>query len=165
MSDPRQSWLHSLGLCVKCKTRDAYTMAGHWLCAECSAAKNARTRQRRRETDRNGKERATRAARRQFGLCTSCGAALAPGGGTLCKRCAGKRKTYRLRYEAKHRPAYNWPRGDNGICYQCNKEPVLPGKRTCRRCYERTAAQARQLNGGGKTWRREVDGFWKSLSE
>ena len=29
----------------------------------------------------------------------------------------------------------NYPRGDNDICFRCNKRPVMDGRRCCSECY------------------------------
>lgn len=35
----RRQWLHAHHLCADCKKEDAYTMVGHWYCAECAEKK------------------------------------------------------------------------------------------------------------------------------
>lgn len=143
----RRRWLHSLGLCAKCKSRDAYTMAGHWLCAECSAAENARRRaDRKAHPDKYRKRwKKYRDAAIAAGLCGSCGKRPAETGCLLCRVCrASQRRRDAARYAAVHEVPPG-PRGSDGRCYICNRAQAEPGKRTCARCAE---LMGRNLHGG-----------------
>lgn len=158
-------WLHSKGYCTRCKAKDAYTMVGHWLCAECSAKKQKKRKETDIANDRNGKARELRRKRREAGVCTICGGELSSDDGVRCSKCSKKWRGYSLRYNDRHQGEsdINLPRGGNGICYQCNKLPAIPGKKLCEACYERSAAHARSLSGkGAGTWRKEVNAFWIS---
>lgn len=81
-------------------------------------------------------------------LCRECGKrdAFTMNGRTRCADCV-ERDTARRREKRGYRPAWervakpkpfvNFPRGDNGICWQCNKLPAIDGKRLCPSCYEK----------------------------
>ena len=118
----RPYWLHSMGYCTRCKTKDAYTMTGHWLCAECSKLKAERRRKANQLNDKNGKARELRKQRREAGVCTMCGGELFPDDGARCSQCSAKQHGYQQRYKDRHRGEsdINIPRGSNVICYQCN---------------------------------------------
>ena len=153
-------WLHSKGLCCDCKQRDAYTMNGRWRCAECGEKFTARQLE-LRDTGRRDKEnesaRKRTAARKEAGLCVQCGKP-AKNGKCRCERCLkrnceGKKESFRRQH-----PETNLPRGDNSLCWQCNKIPALDGQRLCQSCRDLCAAQALKLP-------RDRSGhFWKKLN-
>jgi hypothetical protein len=90
----------------------------------------------------------TRQLRIRLHLCRECGKqdAYTLNGRTRCADCVAK-DTERLREKRGYRPAWerqqkptpeiNRPRGDNGICWQCNKLPVMDGRHLCQSCYDR----------------------------
>lgn len=124
-------------ICCDCKKQDAYTLNGHAYCYECNEIRNEKARQRRAENRERyvETERAHYRDTKEKRLCTSCGKPL-DRPGVFCRRCNKKRnwKYARRRREAEQ---INWPRGSNGICWQCNKEPVWNGKRLCKDCYDK----------------------------
>ncbi len=153
-------WLHSKGLCVDCKQRDAFTMNGRWRCAECGEKYNQRTSELRKGgRGKKEQEAANRrnAERREAGLCVQCGKP-AVSGKTRCLRCLEQNRRSAARKFRRQYPETNFPRGDNGICYLCNKQPALEGKKLCQSCYDLRAAQALKLP-------RDRNGhFWKKLN-
>lgn len=92
--------------------------------------------------------RKTRELRRRLHLCIHCGHQDARTliGKAVCGDCQ-EYDTERKRKARGNRPAWdripkekpdvNWPRGDNGICWQCNKLPKLEGYKLCRACYDK----------------------------
>ena len=90
-------------------------------------------------------------------LCRECGKkdAYTMNGHTRCADCVEKdtirrreQRGYRPLWEreTKQKPEVNYPRGDNGICWQCNKLPVMDGRRLCRTCYEMKVEVLRRNN-------------------
>lgn len=134
-----KSWkrqLHEAGLCVDCKREDAYTMAGHWHCYECSRKAAARITNMRKQADYNTKrrlhDRALENERREKGLCFRCGKPLTDTRYKTCELCRAKIAEYkRLRYGK-----VNYPRGANDICWRCNKRPKMEGHKVCEVCYK-----------------------------
>lgn len=153
----RRQWLHSLGLCTKCKSRDAYTMAGHWLCAECCAAQSEYERIRRASDPERFRDqrKAWRKAKLDAGLCGHCGRRPVVPGRKSCSVCLA---SYRRQEERKKlrcgKP--DGRRGGDGRCYVCNKAQAEPGKRTCAACGE---LMSRNLRGG--RFKQKGDHPWK----
>ena len=109
-----------------------------------------------------------RALRKRLHMCRECGRqdAYTLAGRTYCADCV-ERDTARRREkrgynpawarQKKDRPAVNRPRGENGICWQCNKRPKLDGKQLCEQCYAAKVAVAKQnllsVNRQNHPWR------------
>ena len=88
-----------------------------------------------------------RKALRHLCRCVICGKqdAFTMNGRPRCAECVEKDTVYQRERrgfkpawmrDPKPKPDVNWPRGDNGYCYQCNKRPALAGKHTCQDCYD-----------------------------
>lgn len=140
--------LHDAGLCVTCKREDAYTMAGHWHCYECSQKEAARAAEKRKKEGFNAKrrhrQRALENERRENGLCFRCGKALTDMRYKTCERC----RTKIAEYNRLKNNSANYPRGANGICWRCNKNPIMEGHKVCATCYaalETSIEHARSL--------------------
>lgn len=132
------------GLCVSCGKQDAYTLAGRSQCAEC--AERSRRNWHRCGNDRR---RDRYYLRKANGLCVDCGKP-AIEGHVRCKYHAEKvrwnNKLYgRRRQDEK---GVNFPRGENGLCYRCNKRENLPGMKICHSCYS-DLAEARAKKKAG----------------
>lgn len=147
----RQYW-RSIGRCTECHKEDAYTMNGRSLCADCAEKDRQKKREQygldpRKYLDRN-KESYDR--RKELRLCVKCGKPLESDNPRVrCLRCTRKLAMYEHKVTEKNRPPeQNFPRGDNGICYICNRNPVIPGKSTCADCYP--DARDRMLNARAK---------------
>lgn len=127
-------------ICVSCKKQDAYTLAGRAYCFECNEEKNAKARKRRAENREKyiQKDRERYRSLKEQGVCMQCGKPL-DRDGVFCKRC-NMRRNRRYAKASREEKKINWPRGSNGICWQCNKEPVLNGKRLCKACYDKAYA-------------------------
>lgn len=133
----------SRGLCAKCGKRDAYTISGRTLCAECCEKRKNRKigeeeRQHRKDYLRNRRE--VFAAQHK---CTGCGAQLKEN--DTHKRCATcraylRKKSAELRDKngVLRRELY----GEMDVCMKCGK-PRTPGLKTkrgepsklCAACY------------------------------
>lgn len=125
--------------CVECHCRDAFTMAGRALCAVCAEKSRALARKRYEATPEKYQERDRRYydARKAARLCVKCGKPVEPDNPRVrCLKCTRKLSAEdRSRNERNRPPEQNWPRGDNGICYICNRRPTLPGRNCCGECY------------------------------
>lgn len=155
--------------CRECLRQDAFTLSGRTYCAECSEKRKkqrhagASTESKLYDAERHKK---LRDQRRTEHKCVGCGKQLeSQDSHYYCSVCRAKRKKNSETYRAKF--VRNYPRGENGICFQCNKAVVMDGRRLCRDCYNKavkSAEYARQYlcdlrlslkrlfikNGGGK---------------
>lgn len=77
--------------------------------------------------------------RRDLGICTMCGKAMADVGHTTCTPCRDRRKQQRDR---KFR--------EDGLCTKCHKRPAKEGGRYCQACLDR-AEKYRYRVSGDKT--------------
>lgn len=137
-ADDRNFW-KSRHLCCNCHMKDAYTMNGRALCAECADKAN---KAKKRDYAERGDEirqrnRNAYAERKANGLCVKCGKPKEPGNTRVrCLRCTRKQsRAEHIKLENEAPLVRNYPRGDNGICYICNRNPIAPGKRCCDGCY------------------------------
>lgn len=153
MSD-QKTWLHGLGLCVECKSRDAYTMAGRWRCAECSQKAYARRKASEDPERRHKNARAWIDRQKAAGLCTRCGRRPSRPGRVSCEICASRdnRKANALRRVKNGTP--DGARGSDGRCYICNRAPATVG-RCCEPC-------ARSITAHLRFAQREGDHPWKA---
>ena len=149
--------------CIQCGKQDAYTLNGRSRCSVCADKGKIADRKRADTHWSYEAQKEVREKRAAKGLCVRCGR-IAPPGRRTCQLCTFN--TNRNLRNAKIAAGMNWPRGSNGICWTCNKEPVLSGKKLCRSCYENTlAAQSKctewhKENGWGPV-KQSVDNFWK----
>lgn len=136
------AWLRERKLCVRCKTQDAFTLAGRCYCAECAEIDAQRPRNKQARAERKKQKDAER---KEKGLCIQCGKPL-DRDGVYCRRCVFRinRKRVLKRIDS----GINWPRGDNGYCYTCNKRPHLPGKSVCQICYDQELENLSHTYGG-----------------
>lgn len=132
-----RSMLKRNHFCRDCLRQDAYTFAGRVYCAECTEKRkrqrHANTTEEARAKDAE-KHKALRDIRREAHLCVRCGKQLEQSDSHVY--CATCRMRARIATR-KHRDklSVNYPRGENGICWQCNKNKALSGKRLCEQCY------------------------------
>lgn len=154
-AESQHEWIAMLReahICRRCKGQDAYTLAGRAYCAECAALKSQRAREYRAK-DKNVQRVRSKIAREEYieqGRCSRCGGENNTGGRT-CTRCRVHFKLMRIEKRKS-----NYPRGSNGICWQCNKEPVIVGKKLCQRCYEvkmKCLEKANQVKPENHPWR------------
>lgn len=122
-------------LCTKCGKQDAYTLAGRAYCFECNEHKNELQRARRAKDPEKERERcrAQYYAKKDKCVCIECGKPL-DRFTVRCRKCSMKKSRKRL-YKIVADKQINYPRGDNGFCWRCNKKPAMEGKRLCPECY------------------------------
>lgn len=120
------------GVCVSCGAVDAFTLNGRAECAECCEKR----RQRRNYQEKADYQRAIYKARKAAGICVRCNKKAIPG----MVHC----EQHRIRHNQKVRALKahnhgetNWPRGDNGYCYVCNKRPTMDNLKVCDTCYKK----------------------------
>lgn len=121
--------------CRECRGIDAYTMNGRTHCAECAEKIAERARKAREKDPKKYAEmqKGIRDKRREEGKCTRCGRELPyQYSFKTCPLCRiyGRNRLRNIRADTDKNV-----RGYNGICYQCNKEPAIEGKKLCRSCY------------------------------
>lgn len=131
MDGNRKQWLHSMGVCVNCKTVDAYVMAGRWLCAEC-AEKDRKRQKAWRDAHRDelrAKQKLLAEQRIADGKCRRCGAA-AYNGTTFCKKHLYEQRIRKQKCDAQNKEAAYEK------CLWCDSQAV-DGKKFCPVCLER----------------------------
>lgn len=123
------------GLCPKCGREDAYTMAGRVMCAECAEKARIKAERRRKDPDKRetmyNSVKSIKHARKADGLCPECGGKPVDGR-VRCVSCTIKSMAYKRK--CRGGPI---PRGEYGVCWTCNRESALPGKRLCKSCYDK----------------------------
>ncbi len=121
------------GLCTECHAQDAFTMAGRALCGEC-ARKSREAKARKYEFQSPAirfRNREAYQMRKENRLCVKCSKPLEPGNNRVrCLSC-----TRKLSRHDKQKVFEKPLRGDNGICWMCNKNPIEPGRECCAECY------------------------------
>lgn len=140
-------FLKQMHLCVTCKKKDAYTMAGRTCCAECARKIADRQRQRKKanpekmaEIEKNHIEKY-----KMEHKCIQCGRILpADYENVNCEICL-KKATARRR-DKRIQNGMNWPRGNNGICFQCNKNLAKEGSSLCQNCYDKKIDIVNMMN-------------------
>lgn len=121
-------------LCADCGKQDAYTLAGRYLCFECYEKQKARRKRCESKID----YKALYLERKSNNLCTSCGKPT-DGKHRLCDHCRIWTSRYEKLKRGEHRgEKSNWPRGDNGFCWLCNKQPHMEDKKLCPECYAKS---------------------------
>lgn len=122
------------GVCVKCGEEDAYTMIGHSYCAKCVERINNWFREYRKnplERERRAKRRREQRERmKEEGRCIRCGRKHT-GEYKTCQYCLAKKRNY----NRKKNQEKSATKGVT-LCWQCNKEKMLPGYRLCAKCYD-----------------------------
>lgn len=94
---------------------------------------------------------------RRLHFCRECGKqdAYTLNGRAKCAECVERdtelrrqKRGYRPKWEKERteKPEVNSPRGDNGICWQCNKKPIAPGHKLCEDCYQMKVRILRENN-------------------
>ncbi len=131
-----RAWLKSNKLCIVCGEMDAFTMVGRSLCADCADSANERIKKAYAagyRTKRLAQAKEHREKRRVSGLCTRCGGKRQNEKYKLCEECRREAR----RYYQKHKVENGHYTRELGICYLCNREPELPGYRTCAACHQK----------------------------
>lgn len=122
------------GRCLYCGKEDAYTIIGRVRCFDCSEKERIRKIQYRNDPDKSEKERIKRIRRKgnwiEDGKCPLCGRKNT-GRYKYCQYCRAKDK----RRKQKNRENKSFTRGTT-LCWQCNKEKPIEGKKLCAECYK-----------------------------
>lgn len=123
----------NLNRCIRCHSKDAYTMNGRARCAVCAEKEREynRTRDKTEYLARKAKrQREKNAQRREQGLCISCGKPTQ--GHSLCNACLAKdrRRRESLKIDRGKMPRVLY----DGVCYRCRKKPSTDGFNTCEEC-------------------------------
>lgn len=149
--------------CIQCGKQDAYTLNGRSRCSVCSDKGKLADRKRYQTHNSLEAQKKVREKRAANGLCVRCGR-IAPPGRRTCALCISH--TNQNLQDRRIAEGMNWPRGSNGICWTCNKEPVMEGKKICQSCYEKTmkaqqmATEWHKKNGTGPV-KQSIENFWK----
>lgn len=132
--------LKRLHLCVNCKKQDAYTLSGRPRCYECTERNNMnakKSRENKPKEDINKYRNALRQRHREEHRCIYCGKQLvAADRHTSCYRCRLKANKLKVDKRRKNGVLARDTLRDNGICWNCSKRPVMPGKKLCAECYK-----------------------------
>lgn len=123
-------------LCTRCHQQDAYTLVGRSMCAECTARQKERSAKNYscHKDEINQQRREKYSQMKLKDVCPRCGRKkLGLGDKVLCTCC--RKKDALRKHKELSLKGVNLPRGDNGICWQCNKNKVMDGYRLCPECY------------------------------
>lgn len=120
------------GVCVSCGAVDAFTLNGRAECAECCEKR----RKRRNYQKKADQQREIYKARKAAGICVSCKKKAIPGM-VYCEQHRIRHNQKARELKAYNRGETNWPRGDNGYCYVCNKRPTMDNLKVCDTCYKK----------------------------
>lgn len=137
ISKENKKYLIGLHRCIECHKIDAYTLSGKAKCYECLEKDRERSAIYREKNHDlvNQKQKELRKRWKEEHKCSRCGNKLPENYGfLLCNRC--RIETRKNKNNRTLLSGVNLPRGDNGICWQCNKNPVIEGKRLCFDCYK-----------------------------
>lgn len=152
-----REYLKSVHRCRDCKKIDAYTLIGHSRCADC-VSKDTELKRERYNSDKCKEiQKKIRAQRKIEHKCTRCGKKLKKEYKFLtCEQCRLKtRESKKIRYAKKTK--CNLPRGDNGMCWQCNKNLCIEDKHLCKSCYD---AKMKCIEKANEANRKEKDFIW-----
>ena len=119
-------------VCVSCGAVDAFTLNGRAECAECCEKR----RKRRNYQKKADQQREIYKARKAAGICVSCKKKAIPGM-VYCEQHRIRHNQKARELKAYNRGETNWPRGDNGYCYVCNKRPTMDNLKVCDTCYKK----------------------------
>ena len=150
-------------ICYQCKQKDAYTMNGHLLCADCTEKQNARCRKWMENPENKKKQNARvkeiKDKRRAEHKCIRCGKQIDENDNH--KYCGICRFKERQRYYRKsERPA----RVYGVVCWMCNKKPVADGRKVCEECYEKLVKTCKENlfnEDGTHKYQMKEDHPWK----
>ena len=139
------AWMKRHHYCISCKKVDAYTMAGHAMCADCAAERTAEEKLREGRLEKRRKNQKKRVQRRkESGLCTNCGKPLPKRGYPYltCERCRAKDRDRRRRKREATGALSQAMYKELGLCVTCGRPRVKnkvgwDGREImlCERCY------------------------------
>lgn len=127
------------GICRDCGKEDAYTMIGRTYCFDCAEKQRLAKAKARKDPEKRQKmldqHKAMTDRYESEHRCKTCGKKLSENYKYKnCERCRAK---YRRALKKSREKIYGTPneRGQNNICWQCNKNIVMKGKKICAECY------------------------------
>lgn len=125
----RYDYLKMQHRCVRCKTRDAYTLNGHPFCYECTQHNTEKSREYREKNREKVKEYMSerRDRLREQGLCYQCGKRSVEEGHARCAICRHKDN----KNHQRKRNFYPAPE----LCSRCHKKPCFGEFKVCEDCY------------------------------
>lgn len=134
--------------CFKCGEQDAFTLNGRRFCADCIYEINEKHRAAyARNPDRvNAYGRKHRQKMISERRCAACGKPLPES--ERHKNCAACRAKQAARFI--ERTGGLKMRTENGLCYRCQKNPIMEGRTICESCYEVLCEHVRRLKEQGK---------------
>ena len=142
-----------LNMCVNCGNQDAYTFGGRALCQNC-AEKEALRKKQRDKSLRQAQRKTLRQKHIENHECVVCGKLLPKD--YKYKSCTQCRVYNKLR----QRTDKTFTRGEYGVCYLCNKEQAMDGKRLCKKCYEKIVVVSLQnltkVNLKKHIWKKQI---------
>ena len=125
--------------CVRCNTKDAFTLVGKTRCARCAEIVNENAKRyqekHREEITRKKKESYQKAA--EAGLCPRC--KKRPIGKSKtgwCEYCVAERRKMQNAREHKNGRISNEQVKALGLCWRCRKNPAAEGSGYCTSCLE-----------------------------
>ncbi len=147
--------------CKSCHGQDAYTLAGRTLCAECAeknkvqkAAYRERNRDRLSDTNTDWYYRMKAEHR-----CVKCASPVEdPKRYVTCAACRAKQR--RKHAEKRIAEGANYPRGDNGLCWLCNKRPALVDHGQCAECRELSLRNLEKAHAA----KHHADHLWRRIA-
>lgn len=145
--------------CIACGTRDAYTMAGHTLCADCNEKNNICSKENYKKISSSKlakqKERCERL--RTEGICIQCGSRAVED--PKYSRCAVCRALNARRRRQSSTKASRDTANQCGLCFKCLKPLEDDEEKMCRACREKVlkfaeAGRESQTDKIGQEWRK-----------
>lgn len=138
-------WLKAHHRCTRCKKQDAYTLNGKTYCYECTEKRKEEYQLKKQKHAEWWKNYTSNLIDK--GLCPRCRKPT-DRQGKICTECLAKRRVQTKAKDIERRRKkqiennINFPRGENGFCYLCNKRPAMDGRRLCSECYDKLCANA-----------------------
>ena len=153
-------------ICLRCYEKDAYTMNGRTYCSKCADILAKYKRETVDKCKRNEQRKALRQKHIENHECAVCGIKLQENYTyKLCERCRGKSQN---KWAKQHSETY-MQRGLYGICWQCNKEKAIEGKRLCENCYNKQLKielnSLKYVNNGNHIWRKQIQAEVKTTNK
>ncbi len=148
-------------MCTRCHKQDAYTLGGRSLCAECAKKQRERGKKFRaiHRDDVRARNRKNYLRAKAENRCPTCGRKKDwLDEEVSCYRC--RIKDGRRKREKLLSAGVNYPRGENGICWQCNKEPAIRGKKLCQKCYDMASKNLAK----GREMLKQQNHLWSQLN-
>lgn len=140
-----RAYYKSRSRCTHCGVQDAFTLGGRAMCSVCAEKYASKNRAYRNQDEAHKKRAVEYASKRQVrlresGLCITCGK---PTNSSFsrCGKCLAKRRN--AAKEKRIERGVNFPRGDNGYCWICNKRFAITGYRTCEICRQKKISELR----------------------